>query len=193
MGLAIPPKNRVNELGVIPALEIQKRQCMEIMSLHKNSQNLQIKGEVHDGNSNVVNLKKRDVDVWVIHEDFKWVDELICVAARKANELFDFDLVGLVERPQLLRYTAPSEGYDWHLDVGLGDTSTRKISISLALNEPEEYKGGQLSFFLESKQSIDIPQGTAVAFPSFMSHRVEPVTKGERWSLVCWVSGQPFK
>ena len=65
-------------------------------------------------------------------------------------------------------------------------------SIIKKLGE-KNVKSGQLSFFLESKQSIDIPQGTAVAFPSFMSHCVEPVTKGERWSLVCWVAGAPFR
>ena len=193
MALAIPPKNRANELGVMPALDVPKNDCLQIISLHKNSQNIHNKGQIQTAESNVVNLQKRDVDVWIIHEDFEWVDALICQAARTANELYDFDLVGLVERPQLLRYNAPSKGYDWHLDIGVGDTSTRKISISLALKDREEYKGGQLSFFLESKQSIDIPQGTAVAFPSFMSHCVEPVTKGERWSLVCWVAGAPFR
>ena len=193
MALAIPPKNRDGDIGVMSALEIPKRECMEIISLHKNSQNTHKTGRIRSDNSNVVNMKKRDVDVWVIHEEFQWVDSLICTAAVSANLVYDFDLVGLVERPQLLRYKAPSEGYGWHLDIGTGDASTRKISVSLALNDPNEYEGGQLSFFMTGVQSVDIPQGTAIAFPSFMPHRVEPVTKGERWSLVCWISGAPFR
>lgn len=193
MALAIPPKVRETDIGVMSALEIDKSQCQEIIALHNNSQNIHKTGRIRSDNTNVVNMKKRDVDVWVIHEEFEWVDALICTAAVSANLVYDFDLVGLVERPQLLRYKAPSEGYDWHLDIGTGDASTRKISISLALNDPNEYEGGQLSFFMTGVQSVDIPQGTAVAFPSFMPHRVEPVTKGERWSLVCWITGQPFR
>ena len=193
MALAIPPKIRENDIGVMSALEIDKSQCRDIIALHNNSQNIQKTGRIRSENSNIVNMKKRDVDVWVIHEEFAWVDALICTAAVSANLLYDFDLVGLVERPQLLRYKSPSEGYDWHLDIGTGDASTRKISISLALNDPNEYEGGQLSFFMTGVQSVDIPQGTAVAFPSFTPHKVEPVTKGERWSLVCWITGQPFR
>jgi len=191
MGLAIPPKIRTEDYGVMSALEIDKNQCKDIINLHKDSRNIHKTGKVQSNKSNVVNLKKRDVDVYVLHEDFSWVDSLLCTAALTANLTYNFDIVGLLERPQLLRYKSPSEGYGWHLDIGTGDQSTRKISISLALNDG--YQGGQLSFFMTGSHSLDIPLGTAVAFPSFFPHRVEPVTEGERWSLVCWITGQPFR
>ena len=57
----------------------------------------------------------------------------------------DYNLVGLLERPQLLRYTSPSRGYNWHIDLGQGEASTRKISISM-LNE--DFVGGELLFSL---------------------------------------------
>jgi len=36
-------------------------------------------------------------------------------------------------------------------------------------------------------------QGSLVIFPSFVQHRVKPVTKGTRYSLVIWSLGQPYK
>lgn len=191
MGLVIPPKHRSGDLGVMPALEISQDQCREIISLHKDSQNPHKKGKVQEKNSNVVNISQRETDVWVLHENNAWVDALICTAALSANQMFELNISGLVERPQLLRYKAPSNGYDWHLDIGNGDHSTRKISISILLND--DYKGGELGFFMTGEQQIKPDAGVAIAFPSFMPHRVCPVLEGERWSLVCWIAGEPFK
>ena len=55
-----------------------------------------------------MNIKEREVDVFVIHENNEWVDELLIHGAVTANELFDFNITGILERPQLLRYKAPS-------------------------------------------------------------------------------------
>ena len=191
MGLVIPPKQRDGDLGVMPALEISQQQCKELINLHKNSQNPRKQGKVQNDESNVVKISQRDTDVWVIHENNTWVDALICTAALSANQMFDLNLCGLIERPQLLRYKAPSNGYDWHMDIGTGDHSNRKISISILLND--DYEGGELGFFMTGEQQIKPDAGVAIAFPSFLPHRVCPVTKGERWSLVCWIAGEPFK
>jgi PKHD-type hydroxylase len=40
---------------------------------------------------------------------------------------------------------------------------------------------------------MDKAQGTLILFPSYTLHEVMPVTKGERNSLVSWVTGKPFK
>ncbi len=191
MGLVIPPKHREGDLGVMPALEISQDQCKELINLHKDSQNPQKQGNVQKNDSNVVNISQRDTDVWVIHENNTWVDALICTAALSANQMFELNISGLVERPQLLRYKAPSNGYDWHMDIGRGDHSFRKISISILLND--DYEGGELGFFMTGEQQVKPDAGVAIAFPSFMPHRVCPVTKGERWSLVCWIAGDPFR
>ena len=98
---------------------------------------------------------------------------------------------GLIERPQLLRYNAPSTGYDWHTDIGSGDASTRKISCSILLNK--DFEGGNLEFFSNGKQRIDMNVGDCICFSSFMPHRITRVEKGFRWALVCWFSGSPFK
>ena len=68
---------------------------------------------------------------------------------------------------------------------------TRKISMSLVLSDPDEYEGGQLEIW---GKSIDVyKKGSIIFFPSWMPHRVTPVTKGTRYSLVMWFIGAPFK
>ena len=132
MALAVPPKNSEREFSILSAFQISQKDCQNLIKLHKNSQNPQKQGRVIDDGSNVVNLSTRDVDVWVIHEDNIGVDELMLKAAIEANKSYEMQITGIIERPQLLRYTAPSNGYGWHLDIGR-DASTRKISVSLLL------------------------------------------------------------
>jgi|9_EtaG_2_1085328.scaffolds.fasta_scaffold00121_29 PKHD-type hydroxylase len=191
MSMAIPPKAAERELGVMSAFQLSQDDCDKIINLHKDSQNPHKTGRIQTDNSNVVDIKTRDTDIWVIHENNQWVDALICTAAITANDQFQLNLSGLVERPQLLKYHAPSRGYDWHTDIGHGDHSTRKISISIILNDG--YEGGDMGFFSTGETLITPDRGMAVCFPAFMPHRVTPVTKGIRWSLVCWVSGDPFR
>ena len=191
MAYALPPKLRETEVGVMAANQIDQTMCKRLIALHQDSKNVNVKGRIQQDNSNVVNVDVRQTDVFIIHERHSWVDELILNCAKIVNEQFDFAVTGLLERPQLLRYAAPSKGYDWHLDIGMGDSSTRKISVSLLLND--DYEGGELGFFTDGETDVKPDIGTAIAFPSYLSHRVLPVTKGVRWSLVCWIAGEPFR
>tara|TARA_Y100000114_G_scaffold85334_1_gene78856 strand:+ start:545 stop:1120 length:576 start_codon:yes stop_codon:yes gene_type:complete len=191
MAHALPPKLRDKEVGVMAPTEISKDICQKIIELHKDSRNVSVQGKIQQDNSNIVNVNVRQTEVFIIHECHEWVDELILNCAKLANDQFDFAVTGLFERPQLLKYSAPSNGYDWHLDIGMGDSSTRKISISILLND--DYEGGELAFFTDGETDIKPDCGTAVAFPSYLSHRVLPITRGIRWSLVCWVAGDPFR
>ena len=106
-----------------------------------------------------------------------------------------FDNVRLTEPAQFTEY--PKGGfYDWHMDLNAfgqtGQHPVRKISMTCLLSDPSEFKGGDLAFD-DSKSKITLQQGQAVFFASFMKHRVEPVKKGIRRSLVMWFGGTPFK
>ena len=108
---------------------------------------------------------------------------------------FMFDGVRLTEPAQFTEY--PKGGfYDWHMDLNAfgqtGDNPIRKISMTCLLSDPSEFEGGDLAFD-EKGQNIKLQQGQAVFFASFMRHRVEPVKKGVRRSLVMWFGGPPFK
>jgi PKHD-type hydroxylase len=74
--------------------------------------------------------------------------------------------------------------------------------MTVSLTDKEDYVGGDLEFdFRNSKdksKTIKVckeiyPRGSIVVFPSFVWHRVKPVTKGTRYSLVMWSIGAPFK
>jgi PKHD-type hydroxylase len=68
----------------------------------------------------------------------------------------------------------------------------RKISMTLLLSPENEFEGGDLELIKEG-QSAKIKQGQAIFFASFIRHRVKPVTRGVRKSLVMWFGGPSFK
>ena len=108
------------------------------------------------------------------------------------NDLYKFLLCGTFERIQYTEYDETYEGhYDWHSDIGEDNTSFRKLSVSIQLSD--EYEGGELEFFLD-REIVTVPKriGDVIVFPSFITHRVQPVTKGIRKCLVIWASGPPF-
>ena len=109
---------------------------------------------------------------------------------------FMFDGVRLTEPAQFTEY--PKGGfYDWHMDLNAfgqtGQQPIRKISMTCLLSDPADFSGGDLAFDDAKKKNIKLTQGQAIFFASFMKHRVEPVKKGVRHSLVMWFGGPPFK
>ena len=107
---------------------------------------------------------------------------------------FGFDGMTLTEMAQ---YTEYSEGgfYDWHIDNDVNmahEPPVRKISMTLLLNDPSEFKGGDLELMAPGKFA-ELKQGHAICFASFLNHRVTPVTEGMRQSLVVWFGGKPFR
>lgn len=187
----IPPRNRDSDFGISAAESLTPHDCERLIALSKDPRNFNVRGRVQERGSNVVDISIRDVDVWVVDERFQWVDDLILSEIRRQNEdVFNFEVSGLMERPQLLRY--PEGGnYDWHVDIGRGDASARKLSVSWILNS--DFDGGDLCFFQYGETSIPFRQGQGCVFPSFVPHKVQPVTFGERWALVAWISGTPFR
>ena len=80
--------------------------------------------------------------------------------------------------------------------------------MTISLSHPEEYEGGNFEVDLRNSTDFDTvknrkqsikevteirPRGSIIIFPSFVWHRVAPVTKGTRHSLVVWSLGYPFK
>jgi PKHD-type hydroxylase len=109
------------------------------------------------------------------------------------KDTFNYNLNELEE----LQYTEYDESYqghyDWHIDIGKDVTSTRKLSIVIQLSDPTEYEGCELQINTGGHiLSCNKSKGTIIVFPSFLVHKVTPVTKGTRRSLVTWVTGPPF-
>ena len=107
---------------------------------------------------------------------------------------FGFEGMQLTEPAQYTEY--PEGGfYDWHMDSEINcvnEPPVRKISMTCLLSHESEFEGGGL----EINKNGDIvkpKQGQAIFFASFIRHRVVPITKGIRKSLVMWFGGTPLK
>jgi PKHD-type hydroxylase len=123
-----------------------------------------------------------------------WIFQRIAGAVNRINnEYFQFDLSTLGQGLQFTQYESSGEHYNYHTDAGFG-TPIRKLSMTIQLSDPNDYDGGDFELWLgEEPTKIGRERGLVMFFPSYVLHRVTPVTRGTRYSLVAWVSGPPFK
>ena len=116
------------------------------------------------------------------------------IMKRTNGNHFGFDGMQITEQAQYTEY--PEGGfYDWHVDNDINmehEPPVRKISMTCLLSPENEFEGGDLELIKE-KNSVKLKQGQATFFASFVRHRVAPVTRGNRKSLVMWFGGTPFK
>jgi PKHD-type hydroxylase len=126
-----------------------------------------------------------------------WVmDRLVRLTSAANRESFGFDLTDFGESAQCARYGAENSGhFDWHSDIGKGtQAARRKLTLVVQLSDPGEYAGGQLELRPDSHiRPGAAGQGDVTLFPSFVLHRVTPVTEGTRWSLTLWAHGPAFR
>ena len=128
----------------------------------------------------------------------EWIYDRLAFIARKLNaDFYGFDLFGFVEDMQYTIYDGKEQGhYDFHLDMipPAGDNPPRKLSLVLQLSDPSKYEGGDLQIWPGGEiRNAERVLGGVTLFPSCLLHRVTPVTKGVRKSLVFWVGGVPYR
>ena len=149
-------------------------------------------------------IRMSDVS-WVTDQ---WVYDTIWPFMTQANNAggWKYDIKA-AESGQITRYKK-GDFYNFHTD-GMGDHLSayempgnafmhghvRKLSMSVILND--NYEGGEFEFASYSKEKciitpVEVEAGSIIVFPSVMEHRVAPVTKGIRYSLVTWFLGPPF-
>jgi PKHD-type hydroxylase len=142
-------------------------------------------------------LRRADL-AWVDDlPDAGWImDRMVRMVTDANRDAFDFALDDFAESAQIARYTAEGQGhFDWHTDIGTGAMAARrKLTIVVQLSDPVEYMDGVLEVRPDSTVRLAATtQGTATIFPSFVLHRVTPVTQGVRWSLTLWAHGPAFR
>ena len=166
-----------------------KEECQNIINIAKD------KGLVKGTTMGESDVRQSKIS-WLYPVDkMEFVFRRVTDIVLNLNEkYFKFDLFGLNEGFQFTNYEAPSGKYGKHVDRAI-NTSVRKLSISIQLTNPEEYEGGELKLYDGEEEGtvMDKTQGTLIMFPSYVLHEVMPVTKGERNSLVTWVTGKQFK
>jgi len=149
----------------------------------------------------VSNLKFYCYDV--SNENTAWIFQRINQVVELANNTYyNFDLNGY-SFFQYTEYDASEKGrYDFHTDTIFGSglatdmIEPRKLSVTVCINEPGiEYEGGEFQINMGNEKkaaTIETKKGRMIIFPSFMIHRVAPITKGRRKSIVAWVTGPKF-
>ena len=155
--------------------------------------------------------KKRDSNVVWLNDEwiYKEIHPYVHAANKNAGWNFDWDWS---ESCQFTKYKL-NQYYDWHCDSWEKpyennenknfNGKIRKLSVTVSLSDPSDYEGGELEFDFrnndpDKEKAIKLcdeikPRGSICVFPSFVWHRVKPVTKGTRYSLVIWNLGLPFK
>lgn len=122
-----------------------------------------------------------------------WIYHRITTAIAVLNSKhYRYDLIGLDEPLNHITYTEEDQGhYFWHADTG---EHFRKLSITVQMSDPSEYEGGELEINASGKpETLPMDKGKLILFPSYLIHRVKPVTKGARSALVAWSVGPPFR
>lgn len=143
------------------------------------------------------NVRRSQTSWLYVTPETEWIWRRIANIVSQVNStFFRFDLTGCHEAMQLSLYKDLDEGcYDWHIDASSYSKGVpRKLSMSLLLSDPSEFEGGELQVQLSKNiQVLEAKKGRAWFFPSYVLHRVTPVTKGTRRSLVLWVGGPEFR
>ena len=144
----------------------------------------------------VIDTKTRTSHIsWIPFKKMAEMYKKIELVMKQTNgNHFGFDGMTITEMAQYTEY--PEGGfYEWHVDNDVNmqhEPPVRKISMTCLLSPENEFEGGDLELQSEGKVA-KIKQGHAIFFASFIRHRVTPVTRGNRKSLVMWFGGTPFK
>ena len=141
-------------------------------------------------------------------EIYSWVHPYLAEANSAAGWNFEWDWSEIL---QFTKYNK-HQFYGWHTDASPDPYTPevenpnyvgkiRKLSMTVNLSDPKDYKGGNLRFDFgpHAEKSryhtcTEIrPRGSIIVFPSDRHHQVTPITSGLRYSLVMWSLGQPWK
>jgi PKHD-type hydroxylase len=158
-------------------------------------------GRVSPKEGGVKDLKIRDSNICFLND--QWLTSVFNYYMQDANQRagWNFD----IENSEDTQFTVYNKNqyYNWHVDQdvdpyqqGAYKGLTRKISLSMSLNDGTKYEAGNFKFGYNNKETVckELRQkGTVAVFPSFINHRVEPVKKGARYSIVKWFLGKSFK
>ena len=191
--------------------------CDEVIQYANNQKEVMARiggyGDKELSKKEILDLKKKrnsDLvwlnDTWI----YKELHPYVHMANKYSGWNFEWDRS---ESCQFTKYKH-NQYYDWHCDSwdkpyekeGPDNGKIRKLSMTCQLTDGSEYEGGELEFDFRNydphmreeakhlRQAKEIlPKGSIIVFPSFVWHRVKPVTAGTRYSLVVWHLGKPFR
>ena len=137
-----------------------------------------------------------------------WIQRHIFPAIQEANIVAKWNLS--ITGHESMQFTKYNKGqfYDWHYDSWVDpyeNNTVRKLSVTVSLSDENDFEGGDLEFAIQDNKAREPlkkilrtchevrKKGSLVVFPSFLWHRVTPVIRGTRYSLVIWSTGEPYR
>ena len=170
--------------------ELSSETCDHIISLAKDiPPEKGVVGGIGDDPGRLEH-KQRDSDVRWITDNF--IVNALLGFGNQANHSSWGMNIDTISSIQFTDYTK-EQHYDWHMDTYERGPDMRKVSIIVQLTDSDDYEGGDFQFRHYGGQVEEVPilrqRGTVLVFPSWLEHRVTPVTKGKRQTLVAWMSG----
>jgi len=176
----------------------QKIEALETMIKEKYTFSKGLVGSQELGTiSDSKESNNRDIAYITPNLETKWIYDLLFPIALKANEeAFHFDIDTVTDPIHYVIYPEDGGHLDWHMDVGYGDVNKRKLALTVQLSDPSEYEGGEFEIWVGGSEGfVTLPRekGDVVVFPTFLLHRIKPITKGTRKCLVFWTGGRPFR
>ena len=169
-------------------------QCQLIINAGRSEP--QQTAQVGSNSGGTVDTKTRTSHIsWIpfskLPEMYKVIENIML---KTNSNHFGFDGMRLTEPAQYTEY--PTGGfYDWHIDSDINcvnEPPIRKISMTCLLSPESEFEGGGLELMSDGK-IVKPKQGQAIFFASYIRHRVIPISKGIRKSLVMWFGGPSFR
>lgn len=166
-------------------------ECEKILALAgEKFEQAYVAQNLTNSDESVINEETRNNNNHLLHpgEENYWVFEKLLAIITAANkEFYQFD-INQFNAVQISKYEV-GEYYHDHIDIGPGVLGNRKLSLTLQLSDPDSYEGGDLVLDFDNFHASR-ELGSVTIFPSFVKHGVRSVTKGTRYSLVAWVSGE---
>ena len=137
-----------------------------------------------------------------------WIQRQVFPAVLEANKIAKWNVS--ITGHEAMQFTKYNKGqfYGWHYDSWIDpyqNNTIRKLSVTICLSDEKDFEGGDLEFAIQDSNAREPlkkilrtchevrKKGSLIVFPSFLWHRVTPVTKGTRYSLVIWSTGEQYK
>jgi PKHD-type hydroxylase len=179
----------------LPELRFTDQECNTILDMLKDvyPDSASVGGTLE--NSKIArSIRSAKIYSLDIDAENRWIYEKVASIVSFANKYhFDYDVSGITHEIQLIEYSADDEvrgHYDWHVDSGAGEPATRKISLTAQLSDPKDYDGCELVINNHGTEVTGTKErGSVHLFPSYMTHKVTPITRGTRYALVIWIHG----
>tara|TARA_B110000211_G_C14014385_1_gene524690 strand:- start:97 stop:714 length:618 start_codon:yes stop_codon:yes gene_type:complete len=138
---------------------------------------------------------KRDIAYFPYDENTKWIYDKLFIYSLEASEFFNIEIDIVTDLMHYVIYPEDGGHLTWHYDIGTGIINRRKLAMTVQLSDYDSYEGGEFEIYDGNTTPSTLPRhkGDIIIFPTYMLHRVTPITSGERRCLVFWTGGKPFR